>query len=148
MNEFDEIAWRGRRERHWTMLLVACFVLVMSFVLRMNDEGRVVVGFNSGCPLPETCLSHSLFNVSCPGCGLTRSFVCLAHGDWESSLRMHRIGWILALAIALQFPYRIVSLRRPGKEVLGTLAPRLFGHLLIALLIGNWVFNLVADRLP
>jgi hypothetical protein len=92
-------------------------------------------------------LSQSLFHVSCPGCGLTRSFVYLAQGDLQSSLRMHRIGWLMALAVLLQIPYRIASLAMPGREVLGVVFPTIFGQVLITLLIGNWIFNLVAGCL-
>jgi len=146
--ETADKAWRDRRHRHWTMLCVACFVLAMSLVLQVQHGEQVAFAGRPDLPLPGMCLSYSLFGMKCPGCGLTRSFIYLAHGDLQSSLRMHRVGWILALALLLQIPYRIASLLRPGREVLGLVIPRLFGHLLIALLIGNWLQTIIADRLP
>jgi hypothetical protein len=141
-----ETSSRQRRQRHWTMLGIACVVIAMSFALEVKSDEQVALGVCPNCPMPSLCLSQSLFHTSCPGCGLTRSFVYLAHGDWESSLRMHRIGWIMALAVVLQIPYRIVSLVRSGREVLGLALPKAFGNLLIALLIGNWIYNLILDR--
>ncbi|HKD35417.1 MAG TPA: DUF2752 domain-containing protein [Pirellulales bacterium] len=130
------------------MLAIAVFVIFMSFVLDVRGpEEQVAVTAFPNCPLPSLCLSQSLFHVSCPGCGLTRSFIYLAHGDLQSSLRMHRVGWLMALAVLLQIPYRIASLVLPGREVLGLMFPKIFGNVLITLLIGNWLFNLVVGYL-
>lgn len=140
----DEKSLRLRRQRHWSMLGIACFVIVMSFLLSMDSDEHVEL---AGLSMPSLCPSQCLFHTQCPGCGLTRSFVYLAHGDWDGALRMHRIGWIMALAILLQIPYRIASLAMPGREVLGLTLPKVFGNVLIALLIGNWLYNLLAGRL-
>jgi hypothetical protein len=71
------------------------------------------------------------------------SLVYLAHGDWEASCRMHRIGWLMALAVLLQFPYRIVALRRADRQFLGHWFPTAVGFTLIVLLVGNWLWDLV-----
>jgi hypothetical protein len=86
-------------------------------------------------------MSQELFGVRCPGCGLTRSFVCLAHGDWAAAWAYHRLGWLLAAAVLIQWPYRLVSLRRPDQRPLGTWLPKMFGYLLIAALFGNWLLE-------
>jgi hypothetical protein len=137
----------SRRERHWLMLGVAAGVVLMALALEVVPGGRVAfVGF-SDYPLPHSCLSKAWFGTSCPGCGLTRSFVYLAHGDWRSSLAMHHLGWLMFLAVLAQFPYRIAALACPNREVLGILIPKLFGYTLIALLLVNWLIGVVADRL-
>src|SRR3954451_13166998 len=43
----------------------------------------------------------------------------------------HRVGWVLALAVLLQVPYRLLGLRSKEGAPLGRLAPRLFGYFLI-----------------
>jgi hypothetical protein len=43
---------------------------------------------------------HTAVFSECPGCGLTRSIIELAHGNLESSLASHRLGLLLAGAIA------------------------------------------------
>lgn len=131
----------ARRQRHGTMLLAAMVVVVLALMLEVAGDERVTLG---GIPLPPTCASRSLFDVDCPGCGLTRSFVLLAHGDWTGAWRMHRLGWLLAMLTLVQFPYRIAALRFPDRELLGTLFPKLVGYLLIGLLIGNWLLNLLS----
>jgi hypothetical protein len=134
-----------RRDKE--MLCLASLVVVLAFLLEVRPDGKVAFFFLPDYPAPGTCLSNEWFGINCPGCGLTRSIVFLAHGDWLASWRLHRIGWIMGLAIVAQFPYRIASLRRGGKPVLGTVWPSFCGHMLIALLLGNWVFNVVCHGL-
>ena len=67
--------------------------------------------------LPETCSSKVLFDFECAGCGLTRSFIHLAAFRPLESLRIHRAGWMLALIVAFQVPYRVVRMVRPEKKL-------------------------------
>jgi hypothetical protein len=129
------------RKRHRDMLGMACAVVAFSIALSVQSGQCVAFRFLPGYALPSTCLSHSLFGVDCPGCGLTRSFVYLAHGDWQHSWQMHRLGWLLALAVLLQFPYRLIALGRDTDQPLGRWLPWAFSMTLIVLLIGNWVLQ-------
>jgi hypothetical protein len=136
------------RGRHWLMLIVACAVVVLSFALQVVPGGRVALAIAPEHPLPESCMSWRVLGLRCPGCGLTRSFVFLAHGDVASSLAVHRVGWVLALAVLLQFPYRLAGLIWPERELLTARFRAIFSAALIVLLIGNWVFGLVEPYLP
>ena len=81
-------------------------------LLQELPDGRVVV--SRACRrfrLPQTCFSRSWLGVKCPGCGLTRSIIHLAEGDWQASWRDHRLGGLFAIVIALQIPYRLLALR-------------------------------------
>lgn len=131
------------RRRHWEMLVIASLTVLLACLLQVRDDGRVAVSGLSGLPLPPLCLSYAWFGVKCPGCGLTRSIIYLAHGDWEASWRLHRLGAVLAIAIVMQLPYRIVALWRGGRPPLGTVVPTLFGRVLIVLLLGNWLLDLL-----
>src|SRR5205807_2633311 len=86
----------GGCRRHREMLLLATLVVCLTFVLRVRPDGRVALPGLAEYPLPETCLSQLWFGRKCPGCGLTRSFIFLAHADWPASWRLHRLGWLLA----------------------------------------------------
>jgi uncharacterized protein DUF2752 len=133
-----------RRAYHRWMLGTSLFVLCAAFLLQMSESGTVhVAGLNFS--LPPLCGSRAFFNVDCPACGLTRSFVALAAGDWQSSVRYHRLGWIIALAVIGQIPYRLLALRelRENKMVQRTW-PFWLGNLLIAMLIVNWLLRLSA----
>jgi hypothetical protein len=125
------------------MLAVAIVTVVAAFLMQVRSDDRVAPRFFANLPLPPTCLSREWFGVKCPGCGLTRSFVDLAHGDWQASWVHHRLGWLLALTVLFQIPYRILSLRRPTPPLLGDLLPKVFGYTLIAALICNWALEML-----
>jgi hypothetical protein len=125
------------------MLAAASLVVVMAFVLDVRSDQRVVVRGLTNYAVPETCFTWAWLGIKCPGCGLTRSIIFLAQGDWESSLRMHRIGWLLAVAILLQFPYRGLALAYPDRTILAPFLCRLSAALLIVLLLGNWLLGLL-----
>jgi len=90
--------------------------------------------------LPPSCPSQILFKARCPGCGLTRSFVALAHGQWIEAIDFHRLGPLFFFICVLQIPYRIWRLRI-GLQKLSFWQENLFlltaRFLLIALIV-NW----------
>ncbi|BBO34376.1 DUF2752 domain-containing protein [Lacipirellula parvula] len=144
--------WQRRRaelhDRHWAMLVVALSVVSFAFLLRINDGGRVAASWLPFDSLPPLCGSRVLLGIECPGCGLTRSFVAFASGDFRESFRFHRLGWLVFLATAGQIPYRIVRLRQLRQ---GTFAehrwPAWFGSFLIAVLIANWAATMIGKAL-
>jgi Protein of unknown function (DUF2752) len=129
------------RRRHRDMLLICCAVIVLSFLLQVRSDERVVVPLLSSHPLPPACMSQTLFGVSCPGCGLTRSFIHLAHGDWRGSWHTHRLGWLLAMAVVMQIPYRLAAMRLDKDKPLGRFLPWAFSLTLIVLLFANWILQ-------
>jgi len=52
-------------------------------------------------------MSRRILDMPCPGCGLSRSFVALSHGNLWAALRFHPLGPFLYLLCLLQIPYRI-----------------------------------------
>ena len=145
-------AHNHRERRHREVLGVALVVVVLSCLLEVGSDQRVALGFLPDYPLPETCMSRRLFKIECPGCGLTRSFVHLAHGEWAASWNVHHVGWLLALVVVFQIPYRIFALatrHAPSQSAscarqsapLGTSVPKFVGTLLVVLLIVNWIAN-------
>jgi hypothetical protein len=118
---------------------VACVIVGSALVFRVPSNDRVELAGLDGVPMPSMCLSKSMFGIDCPGCGLTRSLLCFFQGDFANSLALHRVGWIMAVAVVLQFPYRIWALVRKQDYPLGKRFPEVFGFILIVLLIGNWL---------
>ena len=112
-------AGSDRRRRHWQILWLCAGILVASAVLGVRHDGRVVIPGLPDHPLPGTCISQHVLGVDCPGCGLTRSFVHLAHGRWDAAWSVHRLGWLAFLAVAIQVPYRLLLIRRARRQ-LGT----------------------------
>jgi hypothetical protein len=125
--------------RHREMLIACSIIVLLSFLLHVPSQEKVTIVGLPNLPLPQTCLSKTIFGLDCPGCGLTRSFVCLAHGDWPSAWKFHRLGWLLAISVLFQFPYRVYALKT-GKEMpLGHRLPKFYAYFLIAILFGNWL---------
>ena len=46
------------------------------------------------------CVFRRAFHIPCPGCGLTRSFAALWHGDLSASFHYHPLGLPLFLLLA------------------------------------------------
>jgi hypothetical protein len=133
--------------RHREMLVIAGVVILASFVLEVGTEERVGLFGASQLRLPPLCSSREWFGVKCPACGLTRSFVHLAHGDWPASTQAHPVGWLLALVLLLQIPYRIHELRQPQRPWLTLRTRQWVGHALIALLVVHWVVDMAVGYL-
>jgi hypothetical protein len=51
--------------------------------------------------IPAFCPFYRLTGLPCPGCGLTRAFVCISHGQFAQSLHWHPIGWLVYAGFAL-----------------------------------------------
>jgi hypothetical protein len=131
------------RRGQWEMLWFSVAALVLSAVLQVRGDGRVTVPGLSDHPLPHGCPSQQWFGVKCPGCGMTRSFIQLAHGRWQEAWSWHRLGWLLFLAAAAQVPYRLARIYRPGQTRRFDVAGKWFSWGLIALLLVNWCLDVL-----
>jgi hypothetical protein len=122
------------------MQAISLLAIALSFLLVIRPgDGRVAFRGLERYPVPETCLAHGLFGVDCPACGLTRSFICLARGDWPAAFAYHRLGWMMAVAVLLQVPYRTLCLLT--HRSLPARPASIFGYLLIAALLINWALH-------
>jgi hypothetical protein len=132
---------------HREVLALSLLVLILAFGLVELPGGRVAVRGLTGYPLPSSCASRSLLGIKCPGCGLTRSFIHLVEGDWRASWRCHRLGGPMAAVVIFQIPCRLLALRRPGRPPIPARWVAAPGAALIALLILNWLADVVTGRL-
>lgn len=127
--------------------MISSAVVLLAFSLRELPDGRVALRGLPQFPLPQVCASRALFGFRCPGCGLTRSIIHLAEGDWRASWHDHRLGSLLAIVIASQIPYRLYALRRPGRPLPSPFWLSAIGYSLVAMLMINWLFDVAAGRL-
>jgi len=118
-------------------------VLLLSFAMEVVPDKKVALAWLPDRPLPHVCVSRRVLGVTCPGCGLTRSFIHLAHGRWSQSLAVHRLGWLIALIVAAQLPYRLVALARRGHTGLSYRVVDVTCLILVGLLLLNWGLGLV-----
>lgn len=100
------------RTDHLWILAAALAALTGAFLLQPTGAGKLSFHFpvlDVEIILPDTCFSRTVLGVSCPGCGLTRSFVAMARGDLEGSFRWNLMGPVLFIVCLFQVPYRIIE---------------------------------------
>lgn len=110
---------RSARRAHLPTLLVSLAVVTLAILFQVTPDGSGITLF--GQRLPESCLIKSTSGKSCPGCGLTRSFVTGVRLD-PGAFRFHPIGPFLLLFVVAQIPYRSYRLWQgravaPSREV-------------------------------
>lgn len=59
--------------------------------------------------IPETCTLHTQLGIDCPGCGLTRSFIHLAHGRAQAAWQLNPIALFMFAYVAWQIPLALIS---------------------------------------
>lgn len=107
----DESGSRSQWIFHTLLLSVSFVVTTLSFVLVTDGPTDVVIPWLN-LALPSTCNMQNMLGLDCPGCGLTRSFVSLAHGDISASLAFNPAGILMFGVVLFQIPYRIAQLWR------------------------------------
>ena len=63
-----------------------------------------------GWTLPPLCPVKLLTGHDCLGCGLTRSFVFMGHGELGAAFGRHKLGPLLYLIVLAQVPLRAALL--------------------------------------
>lgn len=104
-------------------MLALCGTVVLLAVIMTPSTGFLHLG---PLRIPELCSWRRLFGVSCPGCGLTRSFVFMGHGAFAAAWEMNKLGPPLFILVASQVPYRIWKMVRtppPSDDPQGASAP-------------------------
>jgi len=97
-------------------------------------------------PFP-LCLVHLLFGVAGPGCGMTRAFLFLGHGDLRSALELNPNS-LLVFALVVAFWANSGIRLWCGRELAVILSPR--GKLGVyvataALTAMAWLYNLFSN---
>jgi hypothetical protein len=129
---------------HLVLLFLSVGILLAAFSLRAGESNVTIPFLNR--PLPELCTLKRLTGLSCPGCGLTRCFISLAHGDLAAAWAFNPAGiWLFAI-VAAQLPwrtYQLTRIARGQRELaflgLGQIALAIF----MALLLGQWLVRLL-----
>lgn len=96
----------------WLILGMSLGVILLSMVLSLGSEPGQVLLPLIGRPLPPLCQLKLFTGLDCPGCGLTRSFIALAHGQWRDSFHFNPAGPLWFAFIAVQVPYQAWQLSR------------------------------------
>ena len=126
-------------------LAISVLVVGLACALQVTpDAGGVTLG---DWRLPELCLVKRS-GGTCPGCGMTRSFIRGVRGD-PAAFRFHPAGPLLLLFVVAQLPYRTYRLLRPRPAPLAEPDWRTLvgAGLFSLLLLGAWATRM-AGWLP
>lgn len=83
-----------------------------------------------------SCIMRLLTGLPCPGCGMTRSWVHLAHGDVVTAFEYNFFGPLAMAAAAGLVVYTVVALvrRQPTERLFDQLNPKI-----LMVLMGLWL---------
>ncbi|UUO06548.1 DUF2752 domain-containing protein [Blastopirellula sp. J2-11] len=134
----DERPERSLITFHGVMLGMALLVLIAALALSFQSGEKVYLPL-LGAALPPSCAMKLYYGIDCPGCGLTRSFILLAHGDLPGSLAYNPSGVLLFGVVLFQIPYRLAQLWRirQGRQSwnLGIAAAAIFSAIFAVMLV-------------
>jgi hypothetical protein len=100
---------------HGLLLALCAGTLLAALPLAVRGRSQVVLPL-IGIPLPELCMLRRTLGIECPGCGMTRCFIALAHGDFAAAWSYNPAGiWLFAL-MAFQIPFQSLQLVRIGRR--------------------------------
>jgi len=130
---------------HRTLLLISLAVLALAALLPPPVDGKLKLPFLD-LPAPELCAWKRTLGWDCPGCGLTRCFVAMAHGRWAQAWGFHPLGTLLFLVVAAQIPFRAWQMRRiaRGRHEWRHPALAALPWILLAALLGQWAWKTVS----
>lgn len=131
---------RPDRKFHLVWLCLAAGVVLLSMVMQIRNSQEVNVPFTQ-IPLPELCSFRRMTGMDCAGCGMTRCFISLGHGDLPAAWKYNPAGILLYAIVLFQLPYRgwqLWRIRRGQPEIhLGQFA---YGAMILfaVLMVAQW----------
>lgn len=135
---------RGEYLFHTVFLVIASAILLLSFLMRAEGEYAVYLpGFTN--PLPSGCSSRVMLGMDCPGCGLTRAFISISHGQFARAIHFNPAGILVYLFVLAQIPWRLYQFSRLIRGRMCFFSPWLFvaPAVVILTLITQWIFRVV-----
>ena len=92
----------------------------------------------------SVCLMKDVFGIPCPGCGITRAFLFLAHGDLRSALELN-VNSVLVFSLVVLFWLHATFNALTHNEIKVHLT-RMQSHSLVTLAaiatVSGWIYNL------
>jgi len=88
--------------------------------------------------MPALCPFFLATGLPCPGCGLTRAFVCIGHGRLSESLHWHPLGLLVYLSfVVLWAYYGLYVFKRERPYFVPPRVKSILGYGAVVLLVGT-----------
>jgi hypothetical protein len=110
----------NRRWEQLAILLICVAVIASAYMLTFSQSGGLVfrnVWTGTETCIPEVCAVRKTFGISCPGCGLIRSFTAAAKMELHNAFHYNPVGPFLLVICVLQIPYRIMRYHELGSSL-------------------------------
>ncbi len=91
------------------VIFALCGVVIAAAAILTPTEAAVAF---FGFEIPVSCGWRRATGTDCMGCGMTRSFTFMAHGQLGEAFSLHRAGPFVFALVASQPPYRAFTLAR------------------------------------
>ena len=113
------VAPRPRGRHHTIVLIFCCMAIVGAFCLGINKTDHISTPWLN-IQLPSVCQFKNVTGLDCPGCGLTRAFVSIAHGRIAEAWQYNGASLLVFAFVLMQIPYRAIQIWRirSGREEL------------------------------
>ena len=130
-----EIRWM-----HGLFFWMALAVIGTSFLLRSEGQESVFLP-GAKQAMPELCAARRIFGLPCPGCGLTRSFVSISHGQLARAWSFNPVSFLLYPFIFVQIPWHAMQYLLIRKRGYGMQLPyvHLFPIVIAVVLLLRWL---------
>ncbi len=89
----------------------------------------------------DTCAFHALTGLSCPGCGLTRAFCAISHGQFRDAWDLHPFSFLIYLGALAGAAAPMLNRRFPALSGQKAAMSLRIGALVLAialLFFGGW----------
>jgi hypothetical protein len=131
---------RTRLKSEGPLLAICVAVLALSLAIPTLKSRHVWISF--------PCIFHAVTHMPCLFCGLTRSFIYTAHGNFSHAFNMHLLGPVLFTLVALCGIYLTTSVVT-GYRIKWTLTPRarkVAFYSVLGVFVICWIIKLVFMR--
>lgn len=129
---------------HIVLLGLSSATIVCAALLAVRGQTQVIIPVIR-LPIPELCMLRRTWGLDCPGCGLTRCFIALVHGDFSSAWSYNPAGLWFFLIVAFQIPFRALQLwriRHGRREIILSRTSQVALGLLAIALVVQWALRL------
>jgi len=118
---------------HLNIFITNFFILL--FLLSMSENLGLI---NS---LPHFCLSKSVLDLSCPGCGITSGIISLSNFNFQNAINHNPASILLFAFFFLQLPLRIIALIRKDLSTIMVKVSKNMSYIVIMGLLISWILN-------
>lgn len=145
-NAAAENALRASVTHHLVILGFCAAAILGAFLLGINKTDHLATPWLN-IPLPSVCQFRNLTGLDCPGCGLSRAFVSIAHGRIAEAWNYNGASLLVFAFVLVQIPYRTFQVWRI-RSGRGEIYWPLLSNIIIAVVVGamflQWAVKIVS----